>query len=102
VRHLLLDHVVVPLAGGECQAGAGGHGAALDRVAAGAGEREHVGLARLVGEVGPGGCPAEAAEPHVDRVDGPAADPFHDGVPGLLQGQAALDDVPGITIPRSR
>jgi len=44
-------------------------------------------------ELGPGRDPVEAAEADVDRVDGPAADHLHDGVPGLLQGQAALDEV---------
>ena len=35
----------------------------------------------------------EAAQPHVDGVDRPPADLFHQPVAGLLQGQAALDEL---------
>ncbi len=119
VRDLLLDHVLVPAGGGEGQARAGLHGAPLDGIRAGPGQRQQVGLARVVREVEPGdpgdggqrvveraaervgergefgrsGGPVEAADADVDRVDGPAAHHLHDGVPGLLQGQAALDEV---------
>ena len=40
-----------------------------------------------------GGHPVEAADPHVDRVDGAAAHELQQCVAGLLQLQAAFDDV---------
>jgi len=119
VPDVLLDHVLVPPRRGERQARARRHGAPLDRVGSGPAQREHVRLARVIGEVepgdpccrgqrvierpaqrvgergelGPGGRPVEAADADVDGVNGPAADQFHDGVPGLLERQAALHDV---------
>lgn len=120
VGHLLLDHVLVPPGGGEGQARAGPHGAPLDRVGAGLPQRERIRLDGVIGEVEPGhpgrggqrvverpperygergqfgagGGAVEAADAYVDRVDGSAADHLHDRVAGLLEGQAALYDVP--------
>ena len=52
---------------GEVEAGHPAHGLerVIERPAQRLGER---------GELGPGGGPVEAADAHVDRVDGPAAD----------------------------
>ena len=119
VRDLLLGDMIGELAGREGQAGGGGEAAPLEGVAAGVAGGEQVVLQLEVGEVEGGGpadrvqgqvqCPAEplgqraqlgrcrrpveAADPDVDRVDGPAADQFEDGVAGLLQLQAAFHDV---------
>jgi len=119
VRHVLLDHVLVPGGRRERQARTGHQRALLDGVGARAGHRKHVRRASVIGkmearhpahglervversaqglgerdELGRGGGPVEAADAHVDRVDGPAADRLHDRVPGLLQRQAALHEI---------
>ena len=87
------QHLVVVLEVGELEPGRPGHGVQrqVKRGAQLLGQRRHL---------GPGRRPVETAHPDVDRMDRPAADQFHDRVPGLLQLQPSLHQRRASAIPR--
>ena len=116
---MLLEEVLVVLAGRHVEPAVGDDPAVLDRVRARLGERDELAVHRPLGKL-EAGRPAhglerrlaralerlderaqlparrrsvEAADLHVHRMDLPAADDDHQLVPGLLQRQPALDVV---------
>ena len=118
VRDLLLDDVLAEVAAPNASPPAVATLAALDRVPVRVVHGQQLVVVVEVGEVEPGHPvhrgqrvveraaaaarparaarpgrrPVEAADAHVDRVDGPAADQLQDRVAGLLQRQPPLHD----------
>jgi len=123
VRDLLLDHVPLEFGGSKLQPLAADQRSALDGIAAGLPQGKQLMVKAEVGKVKPRHpadrvqCeverhpqllrqgrelagrrhPVKTADPHVDRVNGPAAQQLHDRISDPPERQAALHDLPVIT-----